>query len=108
IAPPLLQLSQPGICRTLVVGDVVDRPAKRVNLEHRLALAVGHDAHGRVKRAAMSALGSAWLCVRDFNGLADHRFPNAAVRAGPGAKRRRPRPRITAVINVDAKAGLLR
>src|SRR5208337_1676992 len=40
IAPPLLQLSQPGICRTLVVGDVVDRPAKRVNLEHRLALAV--------------------------------------------------------------------
>ena len=35
-----------------VVGDVVDQPAELVDGEHRLALGLGHDAHGRVERAA--------------------------------------------------------
>ena len=35
-----------------VVGDVVDQTAELVDGEHRLALGLGHDAHGGVERAA--------------------------------------------------------
>ena len=42
-----------------VVGDVVDRAAERIDLEHRLALRARQDAHRGVERAAGGALGAA-------------------------------------------------
>jgi hypothetical protein len=52
IAPPGLQLRDPLRARTGTVSDVVDRPAERVNFEHRIALLRWQDAHRRIERAS--------------------------------------------------------
>src|SRR5258708_23320908 len=52
IVAPLLKRGQPLGPRTIGIGDVVDLPAKAVNLEHRLALLARQDAHRGIERTA--------------------------------------------------------
>ena len=54
IVTPLLKRRQPFGPRTIGIGDVVDLPAKVVDLEHRLALLARQNAHRRVERTAGS------------------------------------------------------
>src|SRR3954447_10165561 len=49
---PLLERRQPLGARDLRVGDVVDMPAKAVDLKHRLALGARQNPHRGVERAA--------------------------------------------------------
>jgi hypothetical protein len=48
----LLKRGQPFRPRPVGIRDIVDLPAKAVDLEHRLALLARQDAHRRVKRTA--------------------------------------------------------
>ena len=50
IGAPALQPRLRGLARTAVVGDVVDRAAKRVDLEHRLPLRRRHQPHRQIER----------------------------------------------------------
>ena len=52
IVAPLLKRGEPLRPRAIRVRDVVDLPAKAVDLEHRLALRARQDAHRGVERAA--------------------------------------------------------
>ena len=52
IVAPLLQRGQPLVARAIGIGDVVDLPAKTVDLKHRLALRARQNAHRRVERAS--------------------------------------------------------
>ena len=52
IVAPLLKRRQPLRPRTVGIGDVVDLPAKAVDLKHRLALLARQNPHRRVKRTA--------------------------------------------------------
>jgi hypothetical protein len=52
IVAPLLQRGQPLRARTIGIGDVIDLPAKAVDLKHRLALRARQNAHRRVERAS--------------------------------------------------------
>src|SRR6185437_530969 len=52
IVAPLLDRRQPLRPRPRGIGDVVDLPAKAVDLEHRLALFARQDAHCGVERTA--------------------------------------------------------
>ena len=52
IVAPLLKRGQPLRPRPVGIGDVVDLPAKAVDLKHRLALLARQNAHRRVKRTA--------------------------------------------------------
>ena len=52
IVAPLLQRGQPLGARAIGIRDVVDLPAKAVDLEHRLALLARQNAHRRVERTA--------------------------------------------------------
>src|SRR6202048_2362629 len=54
IVTPLLKRGQPFGPRTIGIRDVVDLPAKAVDLKHRLALLARQNAHRRVKRTAGS------------------------------------------------------
>ena len=49
VVAPLLKRGQPLRPRTLGIRDVVDLPAKTVDLEHRLALVARQNSHRRVK-----------------------------------------------------------
>jgi hypothetical protein len=53
VLPPDLQLLSTLVSRLtlLIIGDVVDRPAERVNLKHGFALRARQNPHRRVKRA---------------------------------------------------------
>ena len=52
IVAPLLKRGQPFRPRPVGIGDVVDLPAKAVDLKHRLALLARQNPHRRVKRTA--------------------------------------------------------
>src|SRR6202051_2926702 len=52
VVAPLLQRLEPLVARAVGIGDVVDLPAKAVDLEHRLALLARQNAHRRVERTA--------------------------------------------------------
>src|SRR5580698_814404 len=52
IVTPLLKCGQPLRPRPVGIRDVVDLPAKAVDLEHRLALLARQNPHRRVERAA--------------------------------------------------------
>lgn len=49
---PLFQARTARGRRRVTVGDIVDRPAKRVNFKHGLPLRSRQDAHGRIERTA--------------------------------------------------------
>src|SRR5258705_11399529 len=61
IIAPLLERGQPFGPRAVGIGDVVDLPAKAVDLEHRLALVARQDAHRGIERTA--GRGGAVICV---------------------------------------------
>src|ERR1700688_4501955 len=52
IVTPLLKSCQPFRPRAIGIRDVIDLPAKAVDLKHRLALLARQNAHRRVKRTA--------------------------------------------------------
>src|SRR5581483_3128132 len=52
VVAPLLQRREPLAARPVGIGDVVDLATEAVDLEHRLALLGGQDAHRGVERAA--------------------------------------------------------
>src|SRR6202171_3505440 len=54
VVTPLLKRGQPFGPRAIGIGDVVDLPAKAVDLKHRLALLARQNAHRRVERTAGS------------------------------------------------------
>ena len=49
VLTPLLQRGQPLRPRAIGIGDIVDLPAKTVDLKHRLALLMRENAHRRVE-----------------------------------------------------------
>ena len=53
-----------------LIGDVIDRAAERIDLEHGLALLAAEDTHGEIERAATGAGGGwrgAFLDARRFD-----------------------------------------
>src|ERR1700737_3540094 len=61
VIAPCLQRREPLVPRTIGIGDIIDLPAKAVDLEHRLALRARQDPHRRVERAA--GRGGPVICV---------------------------------------------
>ena len=57
VGTPLLKLLAAQIARAGIIGDVIDRAAERIDLEHRLALGAGQNAHSLVERTARSTFG---------------------------------------------------
>ncbi len=94
------------------VGDVVDLPAERIDLEHRVALRARQDAHRRVERAAGGALGRSrvWRCLTDVNAhacLAVCGRPRRCGRRGgsrPMIRPRRPKPATARLAEMHALA----
>jgi len=64
IVTPLLKRRQPLGPRAIGIGDVIDLPAKTVDLEHRLALLARQNAHRRVERAAGRGGPVIWVGCR--------------------------------------------
>src|SRR5438309_823281 len=58
LRPPFRQLLETHVARAAVVGDVVHRPAKAVDLEDGLAALARQDAHRGVEGAAGGPSGS--------------------------------------------------
>jgi len=45
------------VARHIAIGDIVDRAAEGIYLEHRLTLLAAENAHGEIERAAARARG---------------------------------------------------
>src|SRR4029079_19591717 len=52
ILAPARKLRDTRVARIRIISDIVDRPAERVDFEHRLTLGAGHNAHRSVKLTA--------------------------------------------------------
>src|ERR1700710_1607288 len=61
VIAPLLECCQPLGPRAVGIRDIVDLPAKTVDLEHRLALVARQDAHRGIERTA--GRGGSVICV---------------------------------------------
>ncbi len=57
VGAPAVELAAALVARAARIRDVVDLPAERIDLEHRLALRARQDAHRGVERAAGRPLG---------------------------------------------------
>ena len=86
VVAPLRRAAAMRASRAAVaVGDVVDRAAERIDLEHRLALRARQDAHGRDRtscRRALRAPARSRYRACDVTASAPHRAACCAADAG--------------------------